>query len=158
MKKITLKVNKAYVYEEVAETTSYIGAKTKGDEQAYDRIFTTDDDRMMLERFWVEACDATTELLKPFIFHVSEQKVSHGLELEKDYEITLELSNAFEHKLTGSIETSLFNFFVSFIVGRWYKFADKAEAETYLADAKTFMNDIRSKTWFRTKPTRLTHF
>jgi hypothetical protein len=49
---IILTVNKEKVYEEVAKTTSYTGAKMD-DELAYDRIFTTDEDKSMLERFLV---------------------------------------------------------------------------------------------------------
>ena len=69
MKTIELTVNKANVYDEVAKTTSYTGQKMQGDATAYDRIFTTDDDRMMLERFWVEACNGATEQFKPFLLY-----------------------------------------------------------------------------------------
>ena len=41
---ITLTINKADVYKEVAQTTSYTGAKMDSDGNAYDRIFTTDED------------------------------------------------------------------------------------------------------------------
>ena len=50
MTDIALTVNKESVYEEVAQTTSYTGAKMN-DELAYNRIFTTDEDKSMLERF-----------------------------------------------------------------------------------------------------------
>ena len=85
MNNITLTVNKAYVYDEVAKTTAYTGAKMKDDADAYDRIFTTDEDRMMLERFWVEACNGATEEFKQFIVNVSDQPESHGVELDKNY-------------------------------------------------------------------------
>ena len=41
---ITLKVNKEAVYDEVAKTTEYTGAKMT-DEQAYDLIATTEEDK-----------------------------------------------------------------------------------------------------------------
>ena len=113
MIEIQLKVNKASVYEEVAKTTSYAGAKMEGDEQAYDRIFTTDDDRLMLERFWNEASNAATEQMKPFILSVSEHSDERTVNLENNYELKLELSNSFDTNLRDSIETSLKSFFVS---------------------------------------------
>ena len=91
MTEIELTVQKASVYDEVAKTTSYTGAKMTGDDDAYERIFTTDDDRMMLERFWVEACSAVTEQFKPFLLRVSDQPESHGVDLERNYNVVLEL-------------------------------------------------------------------
>lgn len=155
MNVITLQVNKANVYDEVAKTTSYVGVKMKDDETAYDRIFTTDDDRMMLERFWVEACNAATEEFKPFIISVSEQPESHGVELERNYQVELELSGSFDTRLQGSIETSLFSFFVASIVAKWCKFANKAETESYAKDATAAMLDVHSKIYYRKKPQRI---
>lgn len=155
MNTISLSINKVRVYDEVAKTTSYVGAKMTEDEGAYSRIFTTDDDRMMLERFWVEACSAATETFKPFIVTVSDQPESHGVELERDYDITLELSSAFDVRLKDSIETSLFSFFVASIVSKWCKFTNKADAEGYGNDADNAILDIESKIYYRKKPTRV---
>lgn len=155
MKDIILTVNKANVYDEVAKTTSYTGVKMQGDDGAYDRIFTTDDDRLMLERFWVEACNAATEEFKPFIMSVSDQTDSHGINIENNYIVGLELSSAFDETLKGSIETSLFSFFVAAIVSKWYKFTNKGEQESYAADAVGMMQDVMSKIYFRKKPKRI---
>lgn len=155
MTEITLTINKASVYNEVAKTTSYTGAKMTGDEGAYERIFTTDDDRMMLERFWVEACSAATEQFKPFLLSVSEQPESHGVELDRDYSVELELSSSFDVHLRDSIETSLFSFFVALIVGKWYRFANKPEAEAYGTEAAGMMDDVMRKIYYRKKPRRI---
>ncbi len=155
MIEITLTVNKARVYEEVAKTTSYTGDKMQGDESAYDRIFTKDDDRIMLERFWIETCNAATEQFKQFIVSVSEHPESHGVDLSRNYEVELELSSSFDVNLKDSIETSLFSFFVSAIVGKWFKFTNKGEVESFVADAAGMMNDIVSKIFYRKKPKRV---
>lgn len=152
---ISLSVNKVRVYDEVAKTTAYVGSKMTEDEGAYSRIFTTDDDRMMLERFWVEACSAATETFKPFIVSVSDQPESHGVELERNYDITLELSSAFDERLKDSIETSLFSFFVASIVSKWCKFSNKSDAEGYGNDADNAILDIESKIYYRRKPKRV---
>lgn len=155
MNNITLTVNKANVYDEVAKTTSYTGAKMKDDEDAYDRIFTTDDDRMMLERFWVEACNGATEEFKQFIVSVSDQPESHGVELDKDYKVELELSTMFDTNLKGSMETSLFSYFVNAIVAKWFKFTNRGEAESYGEEAGNSMLDVKSKMFYRKKPKRV---
>ena len=155
MKNIELKINKARVYDEVAKTTSYTGVKMQDDKSAYKRIFTTDADREMLERFWVEACNGATEQFKPFLVSVTDQPMSHGVELEKDYEVKLELSNSFDESLKCSIETSLFSYFVAMIVSKWYKFTNKGECESYGSDAVGAIDDVMKKIYYRKKPTRV---
>lgn len=52
---ITLTANRAEVFREVAQTTSYSGAKMSGDDGAYERISTVDEDADELQRFWDES-------------------------------------------------------------------------------------------------------
>lgn len=155
MKSVELTVTKINVYDEVSKTSSYTGAKMTEDEKAYDRIFATDDDRLMLERFWVESCNAATQLFKPFITSVNEQPESHGVVLDRNYVITLSMPENFDISLTDSMQTSLYSFFVNNIVGKWYKFTDKKESESYTAEAEDMLKDVKIKLYYRKKPTRI---
>ena len=60
---IILTVNKEKRVYEGIKTTSYTGAKMD-DELAYDRIFTTDEDKSMLERFGAEVKNTIYSLKK----------------------------------------------------------------------------------------------
>ena len=53
----TLTIKKIDVYEEVAKTTAYIGAKNKLEDgkSAFDQVFVTDADLAMIERFYNES-------------------------------------------------------------------------------------------------------
>lgn len=156
MKNVTLTVNKAYVYDEVAKTTSYAGAKMMAEDvNAYDRIFTTDEDRLLLERFWLEVADAVTGNLMPFIKGVPNNPINHGVGLWENYEAVLELPSSYDDNLTKSIETALYNFFVLSIVGRWYMVTNKAEAEAVALQAAGVMTDIMQKIYYKKKPTRI---
>lgn len=155
MIEVTLTVSKQRVYDEVAKTTSYTGAKMQGDDSAYDRIFTTDSDRSMLERFWTEACNAATEQFKKFIVEVSDNSEGSMIDLSRDYVVKLELSSSYDDNLTESIQAILFSFFVSVIVGKWFRFTNKAEADNYIADAVGMMNDVMAKIYYRKKPVRV---
>ena len=147
MTDVTLAVEKNKVYDEVAKTTSYTGAKMQGDDKAYERIFTTDEDQQMLERFWTEASNAATEQLKQFLeINLSDSSC---------YKVQLELSSSFETQLQASIETSLFSFFVAVIVGKWYKFTNKSEAESYTNEAVGMIEDVMQKIYFKKKPKRV---
>lgn len=145
---ITLSVNKDAVYEEVAKTTSYTGAKMD-DEHAYERIFTTDEDKDILERFWDECKNTVCNSLKKVL--VSENEAA-GV-----YTLTLGLSTAFDDSLTESMQRSLFSFFVMNITAKWYTFANKSEATGYATEAATYIEDIMRKAFFKKRPTRPTY-
>ncbi len=149
----TFTVQKGEVYNEVAKTTSYTGIKMSGDD--YERIFTTDEDRKMLERFFNEAANNLTDLFKPFLVTVSDTSPLHCIDLARNYVIQLELSSSYDENLNGSIQSSMFSFFTNFIVGSWYKFTNKGEAEGYLGTAASLLLDIKSKLYFRKKPRRV---
>jgi hypothetical protein len=140
-----LSVKKEDVYNEVAKTTSYTGAKMD-DDAAYDRIFTTEDDKAMLERFWNESKNAIAGSLKKFLASETETGAT--------YTLTLELSASFDESLLKSMERSLFSFFVMNITAKWYTFTNKEEATDYAAGAATNVEDIMRKAFFKKKPRR----
>ena len=145
---ITLIVNKEAVYEEVSQTTSYTGAKMD-DAHAYERIFTTDEDKTMLERFWSECRNMVCNSLKKIL--VQE------FEINGEWKLTLGVSTAFDDNLTSSMERSLFSFFVMNITAKWYTFTNKSEATGYASEAATYIEDVMRKAFFKKKPTRPTY-
>ena len=145
---VTLTISKESVYDEVAKTTEYTGAKMD-DEHAYEVISTTDEDKAMLERFWNECKNMICNSLKKVL--VSE------VEAEGEYSLTLGLSTAFDESLTESMQRSLFSFFVMNITAKWYTFANKSEATGYATEAATYIEDIMRKAFFKKKPTRPTY-
>lgn len=144
----TLSVNKENVYNEVAKTTSYAGAKMD-DEAAYDRIFTTEEDKTMLERFWDESKNTICNSMKKFLVNEKESNDT--------YTLTLNLSASFDESLLESMERSLFSFFVMNITAKWYTLANKREATDYAAGAATNVEDIMRKAFFKKKPKRPTY-
>lgn len=69
---VTLDIYKDEVYTEVAQTSSYTGAKMDDDANAYERIFTTDEDKSQLERFWNESCVTFCEIMKRYLVSESD--------------------------------------------------------------------------------------
>lgn len=152
---ITLSVNKEKVYDEVAKTTSYVGHKISDDDTAYNRIFTTDADKLLLERFWEETCSATTEQFKRFVVDVSEHH-SEGLGAGDVYSVGLKVAAKFDDLMVDSIKTSLFSFFVASIISKWFQFTNRGEVETYNLDATGYMDDVMRKIYHRKRPVRPT--
>ena len=144
----TLSVNKEDVYNEVAKTTSYTGAKMS-DKEAYERIFTTEEDKTMLERYWNESKNTICDSLKKFL---TDEQENGGT-----YTLTLDLSVSFDESLLESMERSLFSFFVMNITAKWYTLANKQEATDYATGAATNVEDILRKAFFKKKPKRPTY-
>lgn len=148
MIEVTLTVEKESVYEEVAKTTSYTGAKM-ADKDAFDRIFTTDEDKSLLERFWSESKNTVANSLKRVLLHEQEA--------DGAYSLRLGLSSSFDEALEDSMQRSLCSFFVMNVTAKWYTFTNKQEATGYASEAATYIDDIMRKAFFKKKPTRPTY-
>ena len=153
---IVLNIKKANVYDEVAKLTGYVGAKTIEDTgKTYDRVFTTDDDRLMLERFWREAVGAITDEIKRFITNVSTQANSQTVDISEVWTANLEMPSNFDDNLIDSINDSLFSYAVNSIVSKWFSITNKEEADMYSGMAVNCGNEAKSKLYYRKKPKRV---
>ena len=117
---ITLTVNKAEVFDEVARTANYTGAKMNDDANAYERISTVDEDKDELQRFWNE-CRA--DVARTFLRILA----SEGMDGD-DYNLVLNVSVSFDQALLPGMQLGLFSYFVQSIAAKWYVFTNKKEA------------------------------
>lgn len=146
--KVKLTVNRKAVMDEIARTTSYTGSKMGAED--YERIFTTDEDLKALDRFWNESTSDVCEVLKKYL--AGEAEAEDGT-----YELTLELSVAFDDTLREPMERELFSYFVMSITGKWYAWANKVESDKYAAAAATQLEGIHRKACYKRRPTRPTY-
>lgn len=183
METITIKILQDDVYEEVAKATDYTGSKLiDGDECARDRILAADDDLAELGRFWEESVLATNENLKemlvsgrtkqiPLTASSSDSVTSPGISAQSDtvtvltsikpptlisttgYEAVIEVSKSFDKMLTASVQSTLRSFFIASIIGQWFKFANKGEAQDYFTQAADMMETAERLLYSRRKPT-----
>lgn len=143
---ITLTLSQSDVYTEVAQTTSYTGAKMDDDANAYDRIPTVDEDQSELQRFWDES---RAEVAKAF----KRQLVSEGME-EDTYSLALDVPVAFDEALLPGMQSGLRSFFVQSITAKWFGYTNKKEAGVYAEAAKTCLDEVREKALHRKMPVR----
>lgn len=156
MTTIELQVSKSKVYAEVDKTASYVGHKMISEDDAYSRIMTVDEDRQMLERFWVETCDAATDALRHHLLQTDQQEHHHGADMSQDYDILLEMPLGFNDALVPSMENNLFSYFVGSILSKWFIITNKEEAESYATMATGLLNGIVQMTYQRRRPMRAT--
>lgn len=146
---ITISISQSEVFKEVAQTTSYTGAKMDDDANAYERITTVDDDQSELKRFWDES---RAEVAQIFI----RMLTSEGMDGDV-YNLILNVSCAFDNALLPGMQLGLFSYFVQSITAKWYVFTNKKEAGSFADRGATILNEIKEKAFFKKKPTRPTY-
>ena len=148
MANFTLTITKSDIYEEVAKTTAYIGAKNKLEDgrSAFDQVFVTDADLTMIERFFNESLDALINVLKRFI--------SGGSGVDGTITWQLEMPNRFDDNLLESINSSANSFLVNSIIGKWCGITANDKVKEYADNAAALLLDIKEKAFFKKKPTR----
>lgn len=153
---IALNIKKSTVYIEVAKTTSYVGAKMMAEnENAYSQVFTTDDDRDMLERFWKESCSSVTDEFKQFIQSVSPPTNGPAIDYNEVFTVEMSMPSSFDERLVPSVEQSLTSFFVNLITAKWFSISNKGDAQYYQKEASAAGNEVRRKIYYRKKPQRI---
>lgn len=143
---IELNVNKCDVMAEVSQRTNYSGAKMDGDEKAYDRISTVDEDEAELNRFWDE-CRA--EVAQAFIRLLKSEGMNGD-----HYKVVLNVSASFDNALLPGMELGLFGYFVQGIVSRWYMYTNKSDVEMNSAKGAAILEEVREKAFYKRLPTR----
>lgn len=148
---ITLSIKQSDVFREVAQTTSYTGAKMEADANAYERITTVDEDQPELRRFWDES---RAQVAQAFI----RMLVSEGMAQDDDtYNLVLNVSVAFDSALQPGMELGLFSYFVQSITAKWYVFTNKSEAGDFASVGKSILDDVKEKAYYKKKPVRPTY-
>lgn len=143
-----LTIKKSDVYEEVAKTTAYIGAKNKLEDgkSAFDQVFVTDADLTMIERFYNESVDALRNVLKRFLTGETEE--------EGSTKWILEMPSRFDDNLLSSINSSANSFLVNSIIGKWCEITANDKVKDYADNAAALLLDIKDKAFYKKKPTR----
>ena len=155
-KQIKLTANKLDVYNEVAKTTAYAGSKQlEADEHAYEHMFTTDEDRLMLERYFAEACnEVVNSLPTSYIVEVSNYNTGTGIDLYADFVLTLEVPEAFPDNLSPSVEASMFFYLTTYITSQWFALQKSDMAIIYKEKSDVFKRDISVMLHRRSRPVR----
>ena len=148
MADLVITIKRSDVYEEVAKTTAYIGAKNKLEDRksAFDQVFVTDADLTMIERFFNESLDALRNVLKRFI--------SGGSGVDGTITWQLEMPSRFDDNLLSSINSSVNSFLVNSIIGKWCEITANDKVKEYADNAAALLLDIKEKAFFKKKPTR----
>ena len=146
MKTIIIKITKTDVFNDVAKTASYTGAKMVGDDDAYERISITDQNMELFNSYWNVAVSLLCDNLKEMINSISSD--NNGLTL------SLNVSNSFDISFVSSITNSIKAFFVEIILGKWFEITNKQEFQARYNSGVEMLTDALRKLYYRKAPTR----
>ena len=148
--KVTITVDLTSVFDRVARTTGYAGAKQLGsDADAYDRISTTEADEGMLHAIWRECRESVCHVLRRLI-------EKEGLEGDT-YRMDLNLSEAFDEAMIPSVAGSLEAYFVNAVIAGWMQLADSGKAPEYASAASRMLSELQHKVLCKRPPRRPTY-
>ena len=146
MRTINIKTSKADVFNDVAKTASYTGAKMVGDNDAYERISITDQNMELFNSYWAVAVSLLCDNLKEMIKEINND--NNGLT------VSLSVSNSFDISLVSSINASIQAFFVEIILGKWFEITNKQEFQARYNSGVEMLTDALRKLYYRKAPTR----
>lgn len=150
MKTVTITADRTAIFDQVARTTGYAGAKQiDRDEHAYERISTTKADEDLLAQFWHESRGCLCHALRRLI-------EAEGMEGEI-YRLDLTLSEAFDEGLLPSVATDLDTYFVNDITSKWLALVDMDSATDYATAASRIIAEIQRKLLCKRPPKRPTY-
>lgn len=114
-----ISIDKAYILEEFAKKTSYIGAKM---DNAYDRIFATDEDMEYLEDTFVLAHSECKEMLYPF----TKEEILHSpIQTNQDtmsivnYDLKLILPRHFSQTTIKLVNDLINQYIINRMMAEW---------------------------------------
>lgn len=146
METIIIKISRIDVFNDVAKTASYTGAKMVGDDDAYERISITNQNMELFNSYWNVAVSLLCDNLKEMI-----QTITHTPE---ELTISLNVSNSFDISLVSSINASIKAFFVEIILGKWFEITNKQEFQARYNSGVEMLTDALRKLYYRKAPTR----
>lgn len=148
MSTLSISINKAAVISEVALVTAYQGGRSKNVPEDFTRVYISDADASLLEKYWSECAAEIDKELKTFI--------TGNTTSATEYAMTLTMPSNYDASMDNSVNVSLKTYAVNAILSKWFAITEPASSERYANVAAAAMQSAHSKLWFRKKPTRTT--
>ena len=153
MIELKIDIKKSVIYNEVSKISSYIGAKRiDADQAVYERVFSTEDDRELLERYWRETKSSLVEVFGRWLYSVNDSGNSQVVDDAEVWSVILHMPDTFKKEFIYAIDEDAHSFMINEILFRWLAVSEPKEAEYYKALSESKKRDITKKLLYRTRP------
>lgn len=138
-------LDRTQTFEQVNKITSYIGSKTKSDQDmmSYAVIATTSYNDELLQNYYDDALNSLATLFKPFLSTTTIEDARTTF--------TLEMPSNFAAALLNSLQKEVDSFAVDFILSLWLTLCG-VPAEMYAKKAAASLEAISVKLYTRMAP------
>lgn len=142
---IEITLDRTQTFEQVNKITSYIGSKTKSDQDmmSYAVIATTSYNDELLQNYYDDALNSLATLFKPFLSTTAVEDARTTF--------TLEMPSNFAAVLLDSLQKEVDSFAVDFILSLWLTLCG-VPAEMYAKKAAASLEAISVKLYTRMAP------
>lgn len=142
---IEITLDRTQTFEQVNKITSYIGSKTKSDQDmmSYAVIATTSYNDELLQNYYDDALNSLATLFKPFLSTTAVEDARTTF--------TLEMPSNFAAVLLDSLQKEVNSFVVDFILSLWLTLCG-APAKLYAKKAAASLEAISVKLYTRMAP------
>lgn len=144
---LEISITQEEVFLEVSKQTDYIGTKMTGDEDARDRIATTDADAALLRSYWAEAVD---ELVGKCGRLVVNQPAPDATTLT----LRLSMPSNWDTAKGANLRSMMARYIAKYVIQAWDKLSNKKEAEAHNKDALTLLEGINCMIHATRRPRR----
>ena len=152
MNKATIRIDKDSIFEQIAKKTSYIGSKMK-DEDAYDNIFTTDEDQEFFEEHFELAHAECVEMLFPYAM----KEITDSEEVKDDgYSIVITVPKEMSQTTVSLVERQINEYIVSRLIAEWMMVCNIDSHSYWLERYTSIRKQINRTLLSRMKPLRRT--
>lgn len=152
MNKATIRIDKDSIFEQIAKKTSYIGSKMK-DEDAYDNIFTTDEDKEFFEEHFELAHAECVEMLFPYAM----KEITDSEEVQDDgYSIVITVPKEMSQTTVSLVERQINEYIVSRLIAEWMMVCNIDSHSYWLERYTSIRKQINRTLLSRMKPLRRT--
>ena len=149
MKQLTIEIPKETVFEEVARTTAYLGAKgalAAASGEIYDRVATDEADSPLLGAYLDEAVASLVQRLKGMVMalNVTPERVR----------VTFALSGSYDDAMTPVVEQGFTAYLTAAVTADWLRMADPAKEARWREEALAKADALTGAIYFRKAPCR----
>jgi hypothetical protein len=117
-------------------------------------VAVTADEYHILEGYWREAASKAITTLRRFYRSVTPLGTGSMVDMEEVLILALSMPARFDAQYAPAMESSLFNYFVSYIVSKWLPLAYRADVEYYQKDATDNLTRILTSIFHQNYPER----
>ena len=142
MKILRIHISKAQTLHDVAMTTAYQAVKNDDAAHLYDRVAVVGADLSLLETYWHDCCAHVDHVFQEYRKRPTSCQPPSPPQ-DDDFHALLHMPGNWDDTLSSSVKTSLYAFFVAYMLERWMTLVWPETSASHAAQANQHLGQVR---------------